>query len=468
MLDIIWQTQWFFLFYFILLNSAYIILNVFSIFSISRYMQSHEYESVPFAYSEYQPPISILIPAYNEEATITATVRSLLQLRYSEFEIVVINDGSTDNTLEVLKKEFDMAPFPEAVRVRLKTARLRTVYLSASHPNLRILDKVNGGKADALNAGINSSRYPLFCSLDADSFLQRDSLQRVVAPFLEDPHTIAAGGTVRIANGCTVRGGFLKKVGLPSNLLALFQIMEYIRAFLFGRLGWSTINALLIISGAFGLFNKELVIRAGGYRTDTVGEDMELVVRLHRTMRLQGRPYRITFVPDPICWTEVPQDLSTLMNQRVRWQRGLAESLARNIKLLFHPKAGAVGWLAFPFMVLFDWIGPVIEVTGYTFTFAAYAMGVISLESVTAFLVVAIGMGTLLSVTGLLLEELSFHIYEKPRHIFTLFLAAIAENFGYRQLNAVWRFIGLYRWAAGYKLEWGKMVRTGKWAGNVN
>jgi cellulose synthase/poly-beta-1,6-N-acetylglucosamine synthase-like glycosyltransferase len=463
-MDLIWHTQWFFLLYFILLNSGYIVLNIFSLVSISRYMQRHDYENVPKAYSEFQPPISILVPAYNEEATIKTAIHSLLQLDYSEFEIVVINDGSKDNTLDVLIKEFNMEPFPEACRIRLKSAPIRTVYLSASNSNLRVIDKRNGGKADALNAGINSSRYPLFCSLDADSVLQRDSLQRVVAPFLEDPHTIAAGGTVRVANGCSVKDGFLVHTGLPSNLLALFQIMEYIRAFLFGRLGWSTINALLVISGTFGLFNKELVVRAGGYRTDTVGEDMELVVKLHSMMKLNNRPYRITFVPDPICWTEVPQDLKTLKNQRVRWQRGLSESLAMNIKLLFNPRAGVVGWIAFPFMVLFEWFGPVIEVTGYTFTIIAYAIGVISFESFSAFLTVAIGMGTLLSVTGLLLEELSFHIYEKPRHIIALFLAAVLENFGYRQLNSIWRLIGLYRWAARYKLEWGSMIRSGKWA----
>ena len=463
MLDIIRHTQWFFLLYFILLNGGYVILNIFSLFSIFRYMQSHEFQSIPQTYSEYLPPISILVPAHNEEATITATVRSLLQLDYSEYEIVVINDGSQDGTLESLIEEFDMAVFPEAYRVRLKSSHVRSVYLSASNPNLRVIDKIKGGKADALNAGINSARYPLFCSLDADSFLQRDSLQRVISPFVEDPHTIAAGGTVRIANGCQVRDGFLVKMGLPSNILALFQIVEYIRAFLFGRLGWSTMNALMVISGTFGLFNKELVVRAGGYSTDTVGEDMELVMRLHKMMRLQGRPYRITFVPDPICWTEAPQDLRTLKNQRVRWQRGLAESLYMNIELLFNPKGGTVGWAAFPFMAVFEWIGPSIEVVGYLFTITAYMMGAITFETFAVFMTVAIGMGTLLSVTGLLLEELSFNVYKKPTQIFVLFLVAILENFGYRQLNSLWRFIGLYRWALGRKNEWGEMIKSGKW-----
>ena len=462
--EVINATQWFFLLYFIALNGGYIFLNILAIYGIFKYMARHERTVVQPAFSEYQPPVSILVPAFNEEATVAATVRSILELNYSQFEIVVINDGSTDNTLNVLLKEFDMVPFPEAYRIRIKTKPVQGIYLSTINRRVRIINKENGGKADALNAGINCARYPLYCAVDADSALQLDSLQRVILPFLEDPKTIAAGGTIRIANGCTVRGGFLEKIGLPNNLLALFQIMEYIRAFLFGRLGWSTLNSLLIISGAFGVFNKELVVEAGGYRTDTVGEDMELVVRLHRMMRLKRKPYRITFVPDPICWTEVPEDFTTLRNQRVRWQTGLAESLSANIGLLFNPKGGVISWLAFPFMVFFEWLGPFLEVAGYLFTFIAYLFGAISYETMLAFLMVAIGMGLMLSVTSLFLEEMSFHIYEKPRHILLLFLASILENFGYRQINSWWRFVGLMRWATGKKGHWGKMKRSGSWA----
>jgi cellulose synthase/poly-beta-1,6-N-acetylglucosamine synthase-like glycosyltransferase len=462
--DIINATQWFFLIYFILLNGGYIFLNILAIFGVFRYMQGHEREAIQPAFSEYQPPVSILVPAYNEEATVAATVRSITELNYGEFEIIVINDGSTDKTLNTLITEFDMVPFPEAYRVRIKTKPIKGIYLSLANRRVRVIAKENGGKADALNAGINAARYPLFCAVDADSALQLDSLQRVILPFLEDPKTIACGGTVRIANGCTVKGGFLEKIGLPSNILALFQIMEYIRAFLFGRLGWSTLNALLIISGAFGVFKKELVIEAGGYRTDTVGEDMELVVRLHRMMRLRGRPYTITFVPDPICWTEVPEDLKTLKNQRVRWQRGLAESLWLNIDLLFHSKGGTISWLAFPFMVFFEWLGPLFEVGGYVFTITAYLLGAVSYDTMLAFFMVAIGMGLMLSVTSLFLEEMSFHVYEKPKHVLVLFIASILENFGYRQINSLWRLIGLLQWATGRKGHWGKMKRVGTWA----
>ncbi|MER3424720.1 MAG: glycosyl transferase, partial [Nitrospiraceae bacterium] len=305
--------------------------------------------------------------------------------------------------------------------------------------------------------------YPLFGSIDADSILQRDSLQRAVRPFLDEIATVACGGTVRIANGCEVSGGFLVKVGLPRNLLALFQIVEYLRAFLFGRLGWSPLNAMLIISGAFGLFQKETVVAVGGYRTDTVGEDMDLVVRLHRYLRLQGKRYRITFAPDPICWTEAPEDLKTLGNQRIRWQRGLSESLLNNRALLFHPQGGTVSWVALPFMTFFEWLSPVMVVFGYISIALGFVTGFLSDEEIAAFLFVEIGFGVLLSVSALLLEEISFHIYPKPHHLFILFAVAVFENFGYRQINSVWRFIGLWQWAVGRKAVWGDMTRSASW-----
>ncbi|MDH4186615.1 MAG: glycosyltransferase family 2 protein, partial [Nitrospira sp.] len=273
-------SEWLFFLYLLGLTAGYLMLDVIAAVHLKHYMDERALDSLPHGYTGFEPQISVLVPCYNEEATITSSVRSLLQLSYSDYEIVVINDGSTDRTLDVLTQEFSLIPFPETYDARLATKPVRTVYHSLAHPTLRVIDKENGGKADALNTGINLSHFPLFCGIDADSILQRDSLRLVVQPFLDDPHTIACGGTVRIANGCEVTNGFLTKIGLPTNLLALFQVIEYLRAFLFGRLGWSPINAMLIISGAFGLFHKNTVIGAGGYRHDTIGEDMELVVRL--------------------------------------------------------------------------------------------------------------------------------------------------------------------------------------------
>jgi len=307
------------------------------------------------------------------------------------------------------------------------------------------------------------ARCPLFCAVDADSILQRDSLERVVQPFLEDSRVVASGGSIRIANGCQVSNGFLQKVDLPNKILPLLQIVEYLRAFLFGRMGWSPLNAMLIISGAFGLFKKEVVIEVGGYRTNTIGEDMELVVRIHRLYRLAKKPYRIVFVPDPICWTEAPEDLATLKNQRIRWQRGLLESLYLNSSLLCHYRGGAVGWLAFPFMLLFEALGPLIELTGYVFIFALFFSGAISDLALWTFLFVAIGFGILLSVSGLLLEEMTFHLYPRRKHLLMLLMAVFIENFGYRQINSWWRLIGIVRWMRGGKAQWGEMKRSGAW-----
>lgn len=457
--QIILLAEWFFFVYFFFLNSGYLLLNFLASFSLGDYLESRDITSLPQVYTELELPISILVPAFNEALTIEDAVRSLLQLRYSEFEVIVINDGSSDETLEVLKQAFRLKEIPEAYRVRLATRPVRAIYRSLQHPNLRVLDKENGGKADSLNAGINDARYPLFCGVDADSMLHPESLRLLVRSFLEDPRTVACGGTVRLANGCEVKGGVVQRTGLPGNLLALFQIVEYLRAFLFGRLGWVPLNALLIISGAFGLFHKETVVRAGGYRPDVVGEDMELVVRLHRTLRREGRPYRITFVPDPVCWTEAPIDLATLKNQRVRWQRGLGESLSLNWPLMFSRRGGMPGWFAFPFMMFFEWWGPVFEIGGYVFMLWAYAIGILSFEAMVAFLLVAIGMGVLLSTSSLLLEERSFHIYPKSKQTVLLLGVAILENFGYRQLMVLFRLYGLLQSLFGAKSRWGRMRR---------
>jgi cellulose synthase/poly-beta-1,6-N-acetylglucosamine synthase-like glycosyltransferase len=454
---------WFVLGYFILLNLGYLMLNLVSIVSLRRRSQEIILDELPRVYSNLEPPISVLVPAYNEEATIAASIRSMLQLSYGEFEIIVINDGSKDSTLATLQREFDLLPFPEAYRVRLPTQPVQAVYRSTRHPNLRVIDKLNGGKADSLNAGINAARYPLFCGVDADSILQRDSLQRVVRPFLHRPDMVATGGTVRIANGCKVSGGFLESVGLPGNVWALFQVVEYLRAFLFGRLGWSALNGMLIISGAFGIFRKDAVIEAGGYKARSIGEDMELVVRLHRTLREKGQPYSIEFVPDPICWTEAPEDFATLRNQRIRWQRGLGESLAANWGLMFSRRGGVPGWLAFPFMMLFEWLGPIVELGGYVFMAVAFYFGWVSWTAFCVFLFVAIGMGIMLSASGLLLEEMSFHIYPRPGQLLKLGAVVLLENFGYRQLNSWWRLVGLFRWARQAEANWGTMKRRGNW-----
>jgi cellulose synthase/poly-beta-1,6-N-acetylglucosamine synthase-like glycosyltransferase len=457
--------QWAFFIYFLCINAAYLALHYVSVFSIVRYMRDHRAEYLPRNLPAYQPPLSILIPALNEERSINSTIHSLLQLDYPEFEVVIVNDGSTDSTLSSIIREFSMVEFPEAYRQRIPTAPIRAIYASTRYPNVRLVDKDNGGKADALNAGINCIRYPLYCAIDADCILHPGSLSRIVRPFLEDSNTVACGGVVRVLNGCTVKNGFLERVELPRKFLPMFQNVEYLRAFLFGRVGWSPSNALLVISGAFGAFYKERVVAVGGYRSDTVGEDMDLVVRLHRQLREQRDHYRISFVPDPICWTEVPSDLKSLRGQRVRWQRGLAESLIPNLGLCFNRRGGAVGWLAFPFMFLFELLGPIIEVLGYVATIVLWFFHLIPLLSFLVFIFLALGMGIMLSTNAIFLEELSFQMYPRMGQQLKLFAAAVLENFGYRQLTAWWRVIGVFRWMFSGKARshWGVIARDGSW-----
>ena len=456
------DAQWVFLIYFVGISTGYLALNVLAVLGIRRYLQTAEQFEAENVFSSLDLPISIIVPAHNEAVSIISSVRALLQLQYPQFELVVVNDGSTDGTLEKLLDGFAMRPFPEAYRSQIPCKHVRGVYRSALHPNLRVIDKESAGsKADASNAGINAARFPLVCVVDADSVLMQDSLRRMVRPFLEDPTTIAAGGTVRIANGCTVRQGFIEKVGLPRNFLALVQVVEYLRAFLFGRLGWTSLNALLIVSGAFGLFRKDVVTEVGGFAPDAIGEDMELIVRLHRHMKVQRREYRIQFIPDPVSWTDAPETLRGLRSQRVRWQHGLGQALFRNRALMFHPRGGAVSWLAIPFYLVFELFGPIVEVAGYAVMIAAALLGWISPSTALLFLALSIVLGVLLSTSAIMLEELSFHVYPRIRDVLLLYLIAILENFGYRQLTAVWRLQGLWRWLFGRAHKWEAIARTG-------
>jgi cellulose synthase/poly-beta-1,6-N-acetylglucosamine synthase-like glycosyltransferase len=456
--------QWLALFFFIGLNGGYILLNLLTFFTLPPYVRRRVLSDLPEPQSGFEPPVSLILSAYNEESVIVDSVRSLLQLDYPEYEIIVVNDGSNDRTLDVLTDEFDLVVFPEAFRPRVPHKPVRTIYQSRLYPELRVVDKENGGrKSDAANAGINAARFPLVCPLDADSVLQRDSIRLLVRPFVEDSRTVATGGIVRILNGCEVSAGFLTKVGMPRNPLALVQIVEYLRAFLFGRIGWSAIDALPLISGAFGLFHKETLVALGGYRHDTLAEDMELVLRIHRHFRLQGKPYRVTFVPDPVCWTEAPEDLKTLRNQRIRWHRGLLECMSIHRELLFHPRARTLGWFTMPFLLIFEGIGPLIELLGYGIMILGFAFGLISFSGFMAFMLVALGLGIVLTLTSVLLEEASYDTYPRVGQILTLMLTAVAENMGYRQLTAVWRVQGMWRWLRNADSSWGRMARSANW-----
>lgn len=457
--------QWFFLGYFIALNGIYLALTVISLGVLPRFIQRQTIHKFPLSETGFEPPISLVVTSFNEEAVIVPTIHALLQLDYPEFEIIIVNDGSTDNSLTVLTAEFDLDILPVAFRQRIKHKPVKAVYQSKKHPNLRVIDKENGGcKADASNAGINGAKFGLFMPLDADTILERDCLKLMVQPYLLNPDTVGVGGNVRILNGCEVQDGQLTKIGLPKNWLALFQVLEYTRAFLSGRVGWNYFNALPLISGAFGLFKKEAVIEVGGYSHKSLGEDMDLVLRLHRHYRLNQKPYRLDFVVDPVCWTEAPETFGVLKKQRVRWQRGLFDCLWENRKLMFHPKGGPVGWTSFPFLLLLEGISPIIEVAGHLFFVFCYFLGLISGEGVFAFFLLSFGTGFLLSISSILLEEITFRTYPRKTDLLILIFAAFVENFGYRQMQSFWRLEGIIKWLLRTESSWGTMTRNASWS----
>lgn len=407
------------------------------------------------------PPIALLAPAYNEAQTIENSTRSLLALDYPDFEIIIINDGSKDETLDVLKRAFALEPTTRSHDNTLKHARVCQVYASATEKRLIVIDKENGGKADALNAGLNLSRAPIVCSMDADSILEPDALLRAVQPFVEDPESVVAtGGTVRIANGCVVRNGSVVEIGVPANIWALLQSIEYLRAFLLARLAWSKLGALTIVSGAFGLFRRSVLIEIGGYALKTVGEDMELIVRLHRHFRERKRPYRIAFVPEPVCWTEAPETLAVLARQRARWHRGALETFFKHRAMLFNPRYGRIGMLGMGQVFLFDVLGPVVELVGYVLMPLMWALGILSLDYLLAYLALTFALGVAISIGSLAIEEAELRRYPRASDIVTLAFAAVLENFGYRQLNSLWRLHGLWQWLRGVD-SWGEMSRRG-------
>jgi cellulose synthase/poly-beta-1,6-N-acetylglucosamine synthase-like glycosyltransferase len=448
--------------YFVAMNSHYLVLMLLGFHATRRARRdTGQHDLRRLMRSPLTPPISVLVPAYNEELNVAESVRSLLMLHYPEFEVVVVNDGSSDRTLEVLVERFRLWPVPRSVDPAVPCRPIRAVYESPDFPNLVVVDKANGGKADALNAGLNFALYPLVCAIDADSVLEEEALLRVARPFVDDPEvTVATGGIVRIANGCEVRAGRVVRIRLPRRLLPLIQIVEYLRAFLFGRMGWSALGGLLIISGAFGLFNKRAVLSAGGFAADSVGEDIELIVRLHRTLRDAGRRYQLRFIPDPVCWTEAPERATMLARQRNRWHRGLMDTLWRHRGMLGRPRYGAVGVLAMPAFVLFELLGPVVELSGYVVVPLCFAAGLLDAPFLVAFLTASVLFGVVLSVTAVLLEDLAFRRYPRARDLALLVAVGVLENLGYRQATAWWRVRAFLDHWRGHR-QWGAMERRG-------
>jgi cellulose synthase/poly-beta-1,6-N-acetylglucosamine synthase-like glycosyltransferase len=447
--------------YFLLMNGLTLLFILRSFILTKRYLDEVETDPLEaFFESPHYKPITLLCPVYNEAAGVVASISSLLALRYPEFQVVVVNDGSKDDTVQRLVEAFKLHPSRRVIRQLLPTKPIRGVYESAYVPNLVLVDKENGGKSDALNCGINLARYPLVCCMDGDSLLEYDSLLRVSRPFLDRPQVVASTGVIRPLNGCTLTPSGIRGIHLPTGWLPRFQIVEYLRAFLFGRMGLASFQSLFIVSGAFGVFRRDLLLELGGFSTATIGEDLECVVRLHRHLRDKGQAYEVVLVPDPVCWTEVPEDIGTLRRQRNRWQRGLMDSLWIHRRMWFNPKYGRIGLFSMPYFLIFEALAPLIELGGYI-AFAYFVLsGQLNAPFALLFLVLAILLGLLNSIASVILEQLCAHPYQGLKEWLLLLLTGLLENFGYRQRTLVWRLRGIWDWLRG-KEGWGHMVRKG-------
>jgi cellulose synthase/poly-beta-1,6-N-acetylglucosamine synthase-like glycosyltransferase len=409
---------------------------------------------------ESYKPVSILVPAHDEEASIVASVHSFLALHYPEMEVVVVSDGSTDRTVERLVEAFALVEEPRIAQRLVASRPVRRAFRSLRFPNLLLLDKENGGKADALNAALNYARFPVVCAVDADSVLDVQALLRASRLFAIDQHIVAVGGTIRLLNGCAVRGGQMAELRLPRRWIERFQVLEYARAFFAGRAGLSAAGGLLIVSGAFGLFRREAVLAVGGYRARTVGEDMDLVVRLHRHFRERNVPYRIVSSPDPICWTEAPSDLATLRRQRNRWHRGLLETLWEHRDMCFNPRYGRLGWWVVPYYWAFEALAPLVEVMGWVLLVVHLLLGGVAWRFAGLFLLLAVLYGMLLSQLAVGIETLLLARYPRVRDRLILGVAGVLEFFGYRQILTYERLLATFQ-VRSLSGRWGAMRRQG-------
>ena len=449
----------FIIFYVVVMNGIFMLQMFVSLFDTAMYMiKTRHYEYRLMGQSTNMIPISLLVPAYNEEMNIVESIKSFLNLDYLNYEIIVINDGSKDNTLKTVIDAFGLQKVSDPVRMRLTTREVRGIYYNPELPRLRLIDKENGGKSDALNAGLNLSRYPYFVSVDADSFLKSNALLCIAMAFIKNKHTVAVGGIVRLINGCRVEEGKLVNAGIPKKIWEKFQTLEYLRSFLVGRIGWNHFNSLLIISGALGAFQKEPVLQVNGYTTGTIGEDMDLVVKLHRYMINKKYKYKVAFLPDPICWTQAPATLKTLFRQRRRWHIGLIDVISRNRDIFFNPRYGVVGIFSIPFHFLFEEMAPIVEVLGYIMIPLAWYFGLLSTEMFVLFLIASIFFGVITSIGSLAVEDLTTASYIRVRELLFMVFLSFVENIFYRQMTVGFRLVGIFS-SRKYRQTWGIMKR---------
>ena len=448
----------------LVLSGSYLILGVFSAMALHKYLRKNSYVNYnSLVLSPLSPEISIIAPAFNESKTIIDNVRTLLSLYYNNFEVILINDGSTDNTLEKIKEEYELTKVNYYFDYHIPCERIRGVYKSKnpSFKRLTVIDKKNGGKADSLNAGINICRSSLFISIDADSIIETDSILKLVKPFLEekDRKVIGVGGVIRIVNSCDVEGGHIREIHLPGQMLPRLQVLEYTRAFLLGRMAWSQLDGLMLISGAMGIFDRETVIKGGGYSIKTVGEDMELVVRMRRRMAEEGVKYEVTYIPDPLCWTQVPSDIKSLQTQRTRWTRGLVESLWTHRKIFFNKTYGRLGLLGYPYWFFFEWLAPLIAFSGFIYSIFLVVTNSINWPFYLLLFLFVYTFAVSVSIWAILFEEITYHKYKKKRDVLKLLTAALLEPFFY-PMYTYFAVRGNLEALRGKK-GWGKADRKG-------
>lgn len=415
--------------------------------------------------SPFAPMISLLAPAYNESLTIVDNIKALLGLYYQNFEIIVINDGSKDDSLAKTIEAFDLEEVPYAIDYKIKCQKIRGIYKSRikGYSNLTVIDKVNGGKADALNAGINVAKGDYFISIDVDSIIDPHALKKMIKPFFEETEkrVIAVGGVIQIANSCIIENGQLVEVNVPDKFLPRCQVIEYSRSFLMGRLAWSRLDGLLLISGALGLFDKEVVINCGGYYTKTVGEDMELVVRMRKYMADNNQEYKVVYISDPLCWTEAPSTLKVLGSQRNRWTRGTIDTIMLHHNIFMNPKYGFMGMVSHPYWVFFEWFAPIIEFAGILYFITMALLGFANWPFFFIMLCFVYFFAITFSTYAILFDHLAYNRYKKKRMIIKLLLTSWLEPFFYHPLVVYWGLRGNFDYFIRRKKSWGKMTRAG-------
>jgi cellulose synthase/poly-beta-1,6-N-acetylglucosamine synthase-like glycosyltransferase len=449
--------------YYLASNFSYLVMLIIALKTSA--MHQRRLESIRLSWikeTPMAPPITVIAPAHNEETSIRVAVHNLLELDYPQLEVIVVNDGSEDRTFEELREEFRLRQVRVVYVPEAKSAPVRGLYRSDVDARLVVIDKEAGGsKADAVNAGLNAATSPYVCVVDSDSLLERDALLRIIVPILADPkRVVAVGGIIRVLNGSEIRGGQIQRVRLPRKSIEIIQVIEYLRAFLIGREAWAQGNMLTIISGAFGLFRTDLVRAVGGYRSRAIGEDFDLVARLHRYLLEKKAAYEIRFVPDPMCWTEVPSDLKSLGRQRARWQKGLLDVLWPNRDMLFRPRYGRIGCFALPYLWLFELFAPVVEIVGITTIILAACLGVLSHGFFVQFLLFGFAFATVISIGSVLQEEITYKRYNDWKDVARLVSYCFFEHFPYRQMHMIWRLQGLWQYLHGDNV-WRPLKRKG-------